>query len=440
MSEPDPPAPTDPPRPDRQGPAAGARGAWRIAGARTVVALLVAVLATAGVIAALWSFGLIGEAEPDKDQARVLPSPDAAPGSAGETQETVIARPRAQSSLECIEFSALTPDVVPHYLINSVGSVNFPYWLSIEGQNRCDRRWQLEVDLEPQANVTLDAQSVRFAAEPEAGFVQTITPDFDLPKQFVEEIAIGWTVTDAETGKRLGGGDISTRILPPHTVAWNFTRAGGEPADPGFVLASLAAWTRPRLGPVPEFGRACRGEGGEAPALGGEAAIEACYRALFGDGAEGGPVRVTAETAPFAAGETQTIPPPEAVLADRQAGALDAALLLIAVLEAQRGPADPALVLVAATPEDAAPAEGRRIMVAWREDGDWQGLDMGRAGALGFDDNRAATTPVVRAALAADPALGQALETTGAGFGADRGVAVADLGRAGRHYGIQGLP
>jgi hypothetical protein len=145
----------------------------------------------------------------------------------------------------------------------------------------------------------------------------------------------------------------------------------------------------------------------------------------------------------FPAGERQRIRKPVHFLERRESSpsSLEAALLLIATLDAaHKDGVDPALVLVVG-PADEGGGTAKTTFVAWRfADEAWRALDLRLASELDFKANTAAASPRVATLLAASPKTLRAVYEDSAAFSEDRRIAVVDFAHVPVRYRIRGLP
>ncbi|MCV0425123.1 MAG: hypothetical protein K5905_06605 [Roseibium sp.] len=346
-----------------------------------------------------------------------------------------------ETSFECIDLNPLMPNVIPHYLLNSIGSENFPYWLRIEGKNKCKKKWRVVVSFEPEQNVVLKGQRTEIEIGHLAAFGETITPDFTLPKNFVEKISISWTVFEDVTQEKLISKSIRANVLPPHTVSFDLKKPTGEDLDEGYILASLGAWTRRRLGAANDLGISCRLRDEGSRRLREVDALRSCYSRLFSAEAGSEAVVVFDRHIEFPARTNLKIPPPAHLLKEREANSLEAALLMMAVYDVERDNSiEFELVLVVAKDETVLSQRNKRVFVAWQHGRTWQALDMMKAGTLEFDENLEVSSAEIDRIFADDPSLTRKLSKTGAGYNNDRSIAVAEFHIARTRFGIQGLP
>lgn len=349
---------------------------------------------------------------------------------------------------ECLVTRHFTPSVIPHYLLNSFGSDNFPYWLRIEVENRCTTARNLIVRFESSSTVRLieSPQTQPFYVEKGEERSLAFTPAFDAASSAIDRIRIVWSLED-DNETKLVRSEISTEIVQPLTVAWDLRKpaargAGqGEPVEPAFVLGSLKAWILKPPPAVVERGRACRRPQGRGASLEREPALRACYQHLFrGDT----PVQVSSSPMnAFPAGDRQLIRKPAHFLQQPgdAASSLEAALLFVATLDTQRvAGIDPELRLVVA-PAPGAPAASRTAYVAWRDlGGPWRAVDLQRTSALDFDANADAASARIQALFDGAAATLQTADREGAAFGPEQGFAIVDFAKVPERYQIRGLP
>lgn len=374
---------------------------------------------------------------------------DRAPGPAGAASSAAIAAATAPSTAlsrrSCVELDYLSPSVIPHYLLNSVGTENFPYWLKVIATSRCETERVLKLKFERSDKVALvdPPQEFEFTVHRNRQVERTFEPRFDFTTQQPESLAIHWSIED-QRGTKISADSIGIELVPALTIAWDLRKpvvAGRhEPVEREYLLASLKAWTLKPPPRVAALGRSCREPAGGGTLLEREAAIRACYQRAFAGG--GGQVAVSDSTMAFPAGPRQRIRAPLQLLTERQnaASALEAALLLATVVgvEHQVG-IDPDLVLVVSPAAPGGPVERKSAWLAWREAGQpWRAVDLRLAGTQSFDANVATASARLQALFAGQPELAQAAR--GVGFSADGQVAVLNFGQVPRQYRISALP
>ncbi|WP_305986455.1 hypothetical protein [Roseibium sp. MMSF_3544] len=370
-------------------------------------------------------------------------SPSNSPVTRKTLKETIttVSKSPTETSMECIDLNPLMPNVIPHYLLNSIGSENFPYWLRIEGENKCRKKWRVIVRFEPKENVILKSQSTEFEIDQLSKFGETITPDFDLPKPFVEKISISWTVYDDVTGEKISPqNSIKTTVLPPHTVSFDLKKPAKKDLEEGYILASLGAWTLRRYDAA-EIGTNCRLPDERSRNLREVDALRSCYSRLFSKEAGNAAVAVLDRHIEFPARTSITISPPSDLLKDKEANSLEAALLLMAVYDVKRdNSTEFELVLVISKDERVFSRRNKRVFVAWRKGRSWQALNMMKAAKLSFDDNVAQSSTEIGQIFSNNPSLMRKIDERGVGYSYDQSIAAAEFHVARDRFGIQGLP
>lgn len=337
----------------------------------------------------------------------------------------------------CVSVTHLSPNVIPHYLLSSIGSKNFPYWLKLIAVNNCPEDKFMTVRFERGQNIVLqDPPQTETFKVPATGEPVSKIPTalrFDLSQPRIGSIAIQWSIED-ENETKIDANTISTAILQPYTIAWDLERpkpeGGAEPVDPGYLLASLRAWTLKPPGDVAAAGKACRTVQDSPTMLSKERAIESCYQELFsGDGS----IPVTSAPIEFPAGKRQVIRPHLCILKDRlTVSSLEAALLFAAVMEAQHidGVDHKLKLLVAPVEGTADPDRKKTTYIAWQEAGrPWRAVDMSRANSVDFAENTLSASARVGTILNLNSEIPAAIEKRGAGFSSDKRIAAVDFGR-----------
>jgi len=345
----------------------------------------------------------------------------------------------------CVKVTHLSPEVIPHYLLNSIGSKDFPYWLKIIASNECGASKFITIRYEGGRNVNLrpPLQETHTIPHPKDDEVweETVEPDFVLAGPRGSTISVQWSIEDQDQ-RKLAADTIRTEILAPYTIDWELTRpkegGGQEQVDKDYLLATLKAWIMKPPESVTERGIACRTPGGGGTALVKEEAIAACYEMLF-SGADAIPV--LPDPIRFPAGERQRILP-HALILDEKAtvSSLEAALLLAAVLEAghQHG-VDPDLTLVVGPVEGSSnPDQEKTVFIAWRLAGQrWRGIDLRRASAEGYAANVSSSSGRVATLLDLSSEVRAAIESQGAGFSSDERIAAIDFARIPSRFQIR---
>jgi hypothetical protein len=345
----------------------------------------------------------------------------------------------------CVSVEHLSPKVIPHYLLNSIGSRNFPYLLKIIATNKCKATKIMTVRYVPGRNVVLEPPLTEPLTLPAGGkpVPKILAPNFDLARSNVADMSIQWSIED-EDMKKVGAGTITVDILRPYTIAWDLERpkegGGWEPVDEGYLLASLKAWMLKPPRAVTQLGEFCRAPETGGPQLVKEEAIASCYERLFsGENA----VPVAAQPITFPAGKRQLIRPHLEIIERRlTVSSLEAALLLAAVLEANHlhGVDYDLTLLVAPVEGTANPDREKTAFLAWREAGDpWRGVDMSRASTAEFAANVAGASGRAGTLLDLASEVRAAIAKRGAGFSADKRIAAVDFGAIPPSDGIRRL-
>lgn len=359
--------------------------------------------------------------------------------------------PNSKAATECLDVYHMRPNVIPHYLLHSVGSEHFPYWLRIIGTNKCKTNVIVKVIFEPKdPRIPIRKHKDKVFTAKRGFFSQIISPKFALLLREIDEMAIRFYVEEDSTGVKLAIDEISAEIVQPHTIAWDLKtpeiprrdsneRQPGEPVDSAYLLGSLAAWTYKSPRAVAALGASCR-EGEDVGArLWGAAALRNCYERLFSQ-ANGDAVSVLAAPIAFPDRPRQHVSPVATILKEKRGNVLEAALAFIAVFNRRRSSADPKLVLLIA-PADAARENGKKTaFVAWQDDNTWSGVDLLKAASLSFDENVSASSNRISAILSDNPDLAVGIVKTGAAFSRQERYAAVEFRKARVHYKIQGLP
>ncbi|MCB1801168.1 MAG: toll/interleukin-1 receptor domain-containing protein [Gammaproteobacteria bacterium] len=346
---------------------------------------------------------------------------------------------------DCVKIEALSPNVIPHYLLNSIGHENFPYWLRLTAVNDCGNPKRLKVRFDDAENVEMDVHSLSLRLPSDGKPVeQTFKPEFRLlTKEMLYPVKIHWSVED-EKQAQVKVGSIITEIVPPYTVAWDLRRPAGEkrdgePVEKEYLVASLAAWTIRPPKEVAELGWQCRSPNGAGVPLRKDDAIGSCYRDLFG---EGGKVRVFEDAVRFPDMPRQYIAPPSQVLQRGNANSLEAALLLIAVVDSHSiEGVDPVLVLLASPLSDTADGSQKAIYAAWQEPGDaWRAVDLRYANSRSFEENVRTSSVQVGSIMQEHGKVIEGLGVVGSGISGDGRVFAVSPGKISPEYRIHKLP
>ena len=405
-----------------------------------VVGLLVPISAGLATIAHQWAplLGLIGMGP-------------AAPSATGPSIEEgnigTDTRSDMKTTNDCLKIDYMMPNVIPHYLLNSIGSANFPYWLKIVGENTCAENHIMTVRFEAGKNIDLKRQSWDFTIKANSAVPteKLFSPGFDLASREVDRVIIDWSIEDS-IGRKLGADTIQARIVEPFTIAWDLEKPGPRgqhvPVEEEFLLASLAAWTKrpPRV--VVERGQSCRRTTDGSPTLDKEDAIRACYRAIFQSASL--PIKVRNSPIKFPAGSRQKITPHFRVLERGSATSLEAALLFVSVYNAEfiHG-VDPELhMLIAPLDPDDRDSEKTAYVVWHDRPGSWRAIDMRRGSVEAFDENVAQASMRVAPIMRFNSEIRAAIEgrnAKGAGYSKDRSIAVVQFKNASEEYQINGL-
>ena len=350
------------------------------------------------------------------------------------------------STANCITVNHQSPNVIPHYLLNSFGSENFPYWLRLSVPNNCADDHHLTLRFERSNSIALidPPQEEEFTVLNGKTLDRIFRPDFQ-QSGGLRSGTVSWSL-ESQSGDKLRTDSIRVEeIVDPFTIAWDLKKPGrvvggvrseGEPVEREFLYASLAAWTVKPPERVDQRARACRAVPGGGPLLEREDAIRACYNALFTGKDK---VYVSDNAIRFPHGQRQRIVPPAQVIKDGTATALEAALLFAAILGAQhKDGIDPEPVLLMA-PERAEDAALKIPMIAWSQAGrQWRAVDLRYANTKSFDDNVGDATTRAGALLNGD--LADGLKSVGVTVGTTSAAIAVNLYRVPSEYRIRGLP
>jgi len=352
------------------------------------------------------------------------------------------------ASENCIRVHHLSPNVIPHYLRNSIGSENFPYYLQIIAQSKCSEDRFLTLRFEGSENVVLqDPPQLRNLTVRKGETVtRTFNPRFDWASvnEPPDSITFHWSVEDEQRTK-VAADSIRVEIVPPLTVAWDLQKPMAPKqrtaVEREFLLASLKAWIMKPPQKVVSVARTCRMTLPSKVILEREAAIRACYRHLFtGDRA----VSVSESPIEFPAGVRQRIRPHVNLLDDREnkASSLEAAMLFVAVMDADRKEGiEHQLVLIVA-PVHGSPARDRKTaFIAWRDaGGPWHAIDLRMANAQTFEENLDSATRTVVALSDSDPEISKSVNGKGVFYSHDGKYAAINFAKVPTEYQIGALP
>ncbi len=354
-------------------------------------------------------------------------------------------RPAVAAAEYCVKVQYFSPNVIPHYLLNSVGSENFPYWLRIVAQNDCgeDRIMTLRFESSNDVGLENPPQLLPFTVHKGDKADRTFNPRLESMDRPPDSVKIAWSIED-EQHTKISADYIQTEIVPPLTIAWDLQKpvAPGKrvPVEREFLLGSLKAWILKSPPKIEDLGRACRTTPTSKVMLEREEAIRACYLRLF----TGNRALVSETPISFPAGNRQRIRRPVDLIEDRlnKASSLEAALLLTAVVESKhKDDIDPDLVLIIAPVEGAVELNRKTAFIAWREaGGPWRAVELRVANAQPFDANVAAASAKVAAIVGDNAEIADAIDNKGAGFSKDGRFAALNFARVPPEYRIRGLP
>ncbi|MDH5538402.1 MAG: TIR domain-containing protein, partial [Rhizobacter sp.] len=157
------------------------------------------------------------------------------------------------STANCITVNHQSPNVIPHYLLNSFGSENFPYWLRLSVPNNCADDHHLTLRFERSNSIALidPPQEEEFTVLNGKTLDRIFRPDFQ-QSGGLRSGTVSWSL-ESQSGDKLRTDSIRVEeIVDPFTIAWDLKKPGrvvggvrseGEPVEREFLYASLAAWT-----------------------------------------------------------------------------------------------------------------------------------------------------------------------------------------------------
>jgi hypothetical protein len=337
----------------------------------------------------------------------------------------------------CLNLVLLATETLPYYLINSLGSDDFPYWFRVEGENRCDYPVHLEVfftSLSPAMRISHETWTgtllpdQNLARELEPPNYQILEPDKLRDEDVSVQVKVEVKKDDGETVQQ---NTVRMRILRADTLHWDLIGPGDSPISKDFLLASLAAWTKVLKDNVLALSAACRGEHGSRQAEDPDLWLPVCYQALH--------ERITVEPAGadfLTLRGRQPISSADEVLASGNASPLEAFLTLAALGRTRNDVLDTSLGLLATKPESGAPA----LLFIWRRPGsDWQAVSAADWSAP-FSDNRDASAELLQSLIDVYPGLLSGLDARGLFINEQQTLFAVDFGTAAYQFLIGGLP
>lgn len=344
------------------------------------------------------------------------------------------------SGKDCIAIEHLSPNKIPHYLLNSVGSKNFPYWLKIMAKNNCSGPRRLKIHFESGENVSLDPSSRSFTIYENEMRPLIVKPKkFALLSQTTHNVVINWTVKD-EVDKIILADSIDSEIIPPYTIYWGLQKPvkpnTWEPVEESYILASFSAWMKPTIDTSAKVTEKCWGLGVDF-----RGAVETCYDYLFHDNKK---ITVREALFRFPIGETERLRiSPGKEIVGHDAIPLEAALFFVSVMSNEsryKVGTDPPLILFIAPPTEN--QELKTTYIAWQStDENWEAIDFMHANSKRFQENLDEASPRINSIYKSVAAIKETLQSKqGAGFVEGKIYAVVDYAKARTECSIHGLP
>jgi hypothetical protein len=343
------------------------------------------------------------------------------------------------SAGKCIEIEHLTPNKIPHYLLDSVGSKNFPYWLKIVAKNNCDEPRRITISFESGENVKLDPTSRTFTMDVNTEREIIVKPRFTLPSKTTENVIIHWTVKN-EVDEIIRADVIDSEIIPPFTLFWGLQKPikpnSWEPVEESYILASLSAWMKPTFDTSAPVIKTCWGLGVDF----GDA-VETCYNYLFNE-TQQILVRQALFRFPNIESQRMRISPGKEIYGG-VATSLEAALFFVSVMSDDsryKVGTDPRLILFIAPPSN--DQELKTTYLAWQSiHGEWKAVDFMHANSKRFQQNVVDASPRINALYNSVTGIKDTLLSKGgAGFAEKKKYAVIDYKKASAAHSIRGLP
>ena len=342
--------------------------------------------------------------------------------------------------LECLEINFLSPNKMPHYLLKSIGTENFPYWLKIKGRNNCDKDKIMSLRFETGGNINMPPKGEPFTLKKQQPFNRIFRPEFTLAKPNTENLKIMWSIED-EVQRKVAADTINAEIVPPYTIAWDLEKpkedGDREPVAKEYLLASLAAWTLRPPPVVVKHGDKCRTSPEGGPILTKTTAIKSCYKHLFSGGTK---VDIIKNSIKFPDGKEQKIRPHRQILKDKWATPLEAALLFAAVLGAGQIPGDPDYLMMVVPVDPGESSKLKTVFLMWEKTpGQWQAIDLMHANKP-FEGNVLDASDKASTILKGNSEIKTIANEGVAGFNKDESIAVVNFRRAReKPYKIRGM-
>lgn len=343
-------------------------------------------------------------------------------GKKEDGKHIVVPPPASDEGIQaCKNLKVKTFKVFPYYLVNSYNKApedGYMYWAAISGKNPCDQPLLIRIWFTPHQNAKVEKEQIDTRVGPREEIVEKKgrkNPLLKIQAKTDDDVIIngGWKIFDVSKGvpSLCNQDPFCIRVIKENHVYWDLRNPDNHPADIGFLLASLSAWSILPKNPHQEL----KNRASSYYRLGNdpEKWLRACYNDLFHSTT---PVQVHryADQWPLRGEEMksiQRIRTWEMVLKEKKADSLEAAMFIAAIKNAMSTLNDDLkfrLVLFA-LPLDPVKDEGeKRFLLAWApkkserravDPKEWQAVDLTNPNELDFEQNVRQTSTVLSQVL-----------------------------------------
>ena len=327
------------------------------------------------------------------------------------TKETKPVKPLNEALQACKYLKVKTFSVFPYYLVNSYNQapdMSYMYWAAISGKNDTDQPLLIRIRFKPDPpNAEVKKAEIDTAVGPHQEIGEERgrkDPQLKINAKTDEDFFITgeWKIFDMSqgvSGNTCNQDQFRIRIIKENHVYWDLRNPDKEPADFGFLLASLSAWSILPHNPPRELKEQANNyySQGKNP----ETWLRACYNDLF---RRDNPIQVHRFTDPWPlrrAGlqSIERIRTWQMILAGRMADSLEAALCIASLknaLSRQHEDLNFRLVLFALPLNPANDHGEKRFLLAWAPTAsewrsvdlqEWRAIDLSSPNGLDFAEN-----------------------------------------------------
>lgn len=345
-----------------------------------------------------------------------------------------VGRNGAHPTPSCVEIDVQAAKKLPYYLINSIGSEDFPYWFRLEATNNCESDVHLVATFTRQKGPIMIGSTPPWEHTVKAGskYAANLEPDFELtdPRTLLDDdvkLGVKVVISDRDE-RRLGSVTKDISMLQANKLVWELEGHDGGRVSEDYLAASLSAWSKVRKKPVEQWAKDCRGAGLERDP---DRWLPQCYEAAASLAND------RAIPPLWERKDEHSIRSADQVFNRGGGNSLEVALAVAAL---GRSYSEDSLTHLGLVMYREHADQGPGLLFLWRRgESDWQAFDARRFDQP-FQDNKRAASLLVRELAILHDRLLESLDSDGVYLADSSDVLALEFGKAAKNFEIGGLP